>query len=313
MKAKRIFLLAILSGLITTAIFIVFMNQTTLNAMKETVPMVEVVTANEDIMDNQEITEDLLDLKKIPEDQLHPQVVTNIEDILHKYTSADIRQGEIVMHHRIQQDEEEAEIVAKKITEGYRAVSISVDYVSSVSNLTEPEDIVDVVLSVEGESTIESELILEEVRVLSVGQRMVEKQNEEVIEEYFSITLELSPEDSIQLINASERGTLHLVLHSKRVTEEEVEEDNDTVDGEKTEEDSVEYEDATILSLPQRSIIRSEPSLSAPILTVVDKGTVLKDQNEQETDEEGRIWFLIETPDEIDGWISGRIVKMEGE
>ena len=40
------------------------------------------------------------------------------------------------------------------------------------------------------------------------------KEDEEYVE-YSSVTLELKPEDAVKLVNASEKGDLHLTIHSK--------------------------------------------------------------------------------------------------
>ncbi|RLQ84894.1 Flp pilus assembly protein CpaB [Planomicrobium sp. Y74] len=305
MKPKRILILALLSGLITTVVFYLFIGQVQPGTAEQQPVMQSIVTAAIDMQENQQLTEDNLAVVEMPEAQVHGQAVKDKSELVGKFTSAPIKAGEVVMSHRIQQ-EEEAKVISKKVAEGFRAVSISVDFVKSVSNLIEPEDYVDITLTKTSDNTgtapEPTELILEKVKVLAVGQRLTESKEEEPSIEYFSVTLELEPEDAVNLIDASNQGSLQLLLHSKLLSEatSEQQEMNDVGS-------------SGIFVLPERSLIRLNPSLSASVVTVVEKGTSLKHLNEEKVDEDGRLWFQVETEEKQQGWISSRIIKFENE
>jgi pilus assembly protein CpaB len=311
LKPKKILLLALASGLITTMIFYLFVNQSKPNASKK-LPMVSVATVNQDIAENQQITKESITMVEVPEAQVHAQAIKDKEAIIGKFTTAPIKAGEVVMRHRILQKEEEATYISKKIQEGYRAVSISVDFVKSVSNLVEPGDMVDIVLTKgqEGEEKtgFRTEVVLKEVKVLAVGQRMVERKKEGTPVEYLAVTLELMEEDAVRLIDASGHGSLQLILHSKLLPTDETEENDDQA------EDAAKLTSASeVVALPPNSLIRSEPQLSAPVIDVVASGTTLEYLDQREKDDQDRIWFLVETPEKKQGWISSRIVKHESE
>ncbi|MCI2257068.1 Flp pilus assembly protein CpaB [Domibacillus sp. PGB-M46] len=311
MKTRRLVFLAIISGLITTMLFYVFLKKEKEETAGPPVSMVKAVQAVQDIEKNEKITEENITTIEIPEDQLHPETVQDPQTILGKHTSANLKQGEIIMQHRIQKVEEEAKVVSRKIKEGYRAVSISTDYVKAVSNLIEPEDFVDVVLIEQplesAPKLVNTELILEKVKVLSVGKRMVEKGevSEEAKEgaepEYSAVTLELNQYDSIKLINASARGGLQLILHS-RLSTKKVNQNKDSL------EETLEKAPggAQFLPVPKRSIIRAKPHLNAHVITVVKEDTELIFLGDQRRDEEDRLWFRVETPDGNQGWISSQ-------
>jgi len=103
-----------------------------------------------------------------------------------------------------------------------------VNIVESVSNLIEPEDNVDVIFSEDIEQDglekkVNTEILLQNIRVLAVGKRLNEKENKDwKVEdekddkvEYISVTLELKPQDIVKLINADERGSIKLTLRSE--------------------------------------------------------------------------------------------------
>lgn len=218
MKSKIILALAIIMGIATTVLFYRYMQQfDTKQAVNENTQ--EVVVAAEAIKRNQRITGDMLELKSLPIGGLHPQTVRSIEEVTGLYATADIAKGEAVLKHRTMSEAEEELFVSRKVRDGYRAVAVGADFVRSVSNLIEPEDWVDVVYTEtidngSGEQTV-SRMLLENVRVLAVGRRMIESSTKEDYVEYSSVTLELLSPDAVKLIQASERGTLHFILRSR--------------------------------------------------------------------------------------------------
>lgn len=219
MRSRVLFLLAILMGIITTAIFFYTtqMDQKSDDNMTET-PMVDVVVAAHAIEAHKILSKEDVKMKKIPEDELHPSMVQSVDNVVGKFTTDFVEQGEFIYHHRMKSTLEESILVSRKIDDGYRGVSIGVDIVRSVSNLIEPEDYVDVIFSYEAEvpeldrEEIVSVLLFENVRVLAVGRKLVRNPNGEDYVEYSSITLQLEPDDVVELVNASETGTIHLAV-----------------------------------------------------------------------------------------------------
>ncbi len=209
-------------GVITTILFYNYMKQYDATTVVNE-NMVEVAVATQLLKNNERITLDKVEVMNIPEKGLHPQAVTAVEELEGLIVNADIEQGEVILNHRVQREEDEKLFVSRKVRDGFRAVSIGVNFVQSVSNLVEPEDYVDVVFSevikVDDENIVNTELILENVRVLAVGRKLIESTTGESYMEYSAATLELTREGTVKLINASERGNIQLTLHS-RVEEE---------------------------------------------------------------------------------------------
>ncbi|WIJ24880.1 Flp pilus assembly protein CpaB [Devosia sp. RR2S18] len=113
------------------------------------------------------------------------------------------------------------------LSEGMRGVSVGVTAVSSAGGFVVPNDRVDVVLTTQGEAGEQSEVILSNVRVLAIGQRLGElgesggavdpsepRPKPVVFDSSTIATLELTPAQAQTLINASTRGQLTLTLRS---------------------------------------------------------------------------------------------------
>lgn len=202
-------------GIITTVLFFNYTKQFETKEVVQEQPMIQVVKAKEKIAENQLITKEVLEVVNVPEENIHPQAVTDVKQAAGNYTSSVIEKGEILLTHRIKKQENETLIVSRKVKEGYRAVSVGTNMVQSVTNMIEPEDYVDVILTKKDDKDKNpSEQIFSNVRVLAVGRKMKAPVNgKSTYVEYSAVTLELKPEQALALVNASAKGNIHFILH----------------------------------------------------------------------------------------------------
>jgi pilus assembly protein CpaB len=171
--------------------------------------------AKKAIKRNETIGADAIELAQVPSRGLHPQAIKTLAAAQGKIADTDIAPGELLLSHHLQDRKEESLLVSRKVRDGYRAVSVGVNLVRSVSNLIEPEDEVDVIATpekVSGQPSPPSALLLEKARVLAIGRRMVEANAETPYVEYASVTLEVKPAEAVAIVNAQEHGTLSLSL-----------------------------------------------------------------------------------------------------
>lgn len=225
MKSRNILIAALIMAVVTTILFRQYLTELD-KKYKKAQNKVSIVVTNQNIAKNQKITKEMLQFKELSADSVHPEAVRKMEDLIGDYALTDIKAGEELFSSRFTNQFEEDTLVTRKIREGYRAISIEVNYVESVSNLIKPEDYVDVVFSEKNkDSSIETQTILENIRVLAVGKRITEDEPANKDEKtaaqkpaealYNSVTVELKPEDILKLANSDERGNIKLVLRSK--------------------------------------------------------------------------------------------------
>lgn len=233
MKSRNILIFALIMAVVTTLLFNNYMKNLE-SKYKKAQNKVTVVVAKQSIKENQRVTKEMLELKEISADAVLPEAVKKMEDVIGKYAIVDIRQDEMLMPFRFTNQFEETQLITRKIRDGYRAVSIEVNYVESVSNLIQPEDDVDVVYTENnkqenGKSTANAEVVLENVRVLAVGSRLNVKEPQASADnkgeaqqkqadhgvEYTAVTLELKTEDAVKLISDDASGNIKLLLRSK--------------------------------------------------------------------------------------------------
>lgn len=217
-------------GIVTTVLFFNYMNQQKEAPALKDVKYINVLAAKQEINENTKITSDMLEVISVPESAVLPQALKTATEAEGKIAAASMAAGEILLANHLKDQKDEALFVSKKVREGYRAMSIGVNIVQSVSNLIEPGDHVDIVYSKEDKTkgpidpntgkttgTFESEILLKDVPVLAIGRRMVEAEADTPYAEYAQVTLELTPEDGVTAINADEDPdvTLSLMLHSR--------------------------------------------------------------------------------------------------
>jgi pilus assembly protein CpaB len=224
MRSKVVLLLALVMAVVTTALFFQYMKslQTTTTTAVLTKPTVEIVVAVEQIEKNERISKEKIKLVQVDEVNAHPQAIRDINDVVNTLATATIVKDEPILSHRIITDKEESTFVSRKIKDGYRAVSVGVNINQSVTNLIEPEDEVDVIFTKKvkknGNEITVSKMILQKVRVMAIGRKLVNSEDsEEPYVEYSSVTLELKPADALSLVRSSEEGSIHFILHQRPV------------------------------------------------------------------------------------------------
>lgn len=227
MRSKVVLLLALVMAAVTTALFFQYMKgfKTTTTTVVTT-PTVGVVVAVEQIEKNERISAEKLKIVQLEEKNAHPQAILNIDEVIDKLATTTIIKDEPILSHRIISEKEETTFVSRKIKEDYRAVSVGVNINQSVTNLIEPEDEVDVILTkrlkANGTEKVLSEIVLKKVRVIAVGRKMVNSEDsEEPYVEYSSVTVELRPVDAITLVRSTEEGNIHFILHQRPVEPKE--------------------------------------------------------------------------------------------
>jgi pilus assembly protein CpaB len=218
MRSKFILLSAVLMGMVTTLLFYQYTKKISVEKTA-TAKTVEIVVAKEKIEKNETITAKKLKVVQMPEKAVLPQSLKSVGDAEGKIATSVIEKDEPVLSHHLVSAQEEGVYVSRKVREGYRAVSVGVNFNQSISNLMEPEDMVDVVFTKEvKDQTIppETTMLLQKVRVLAVGRQIVTPdQSKEKYVEYSSVTLEVKPEDAMKLINASEQGKIQFILYKR--------------------------------------------------------------------------------------------------
>lgn len=143
-----------------------------------------------------------------PESDLPPGSFATADDLFKdgdRTVLYPLEQGEPLFASKLTGPGERAAL-SRLISDGNRAVTLRVNDVAGVGGLVLPGDRVDVVLT----TSDVAEVILQDVRILSIDQMADEKSTEATVAH--TVTVEASPEAAQKLVLAQSVGSLSLVL-----------------------------------------------------------------------------------------------------
>ena len=224
---KKIKIIAALSALVAVISMSVFLSNQSANAEKAKMERVSVIVARAEIPSNTVITEDMVAKVELPKEGAYDGVFNNVEDVVGKMTNAIIYANEPVNSSRIYSKETSSTFgLAYIVPDGLRGMSVLVDYDTGVSSLIKNGNFVDIIFSGEVEyhvlqngedATIKktfTSLILQDIEVIAVDSDITSKANSTASakEGYTSLTLALSPQDTLKLSYAVKNGSVWLTV-----------------------------------------------------------------------------------------------------
>ena len=197
-----------------------------------------VVVAAVDIPAFTPITGDMLTFKQVPMGYAHPLAAHALEEAVGLVTEREIIAGEELLPSELKQYGETDSGLSYIVPEGMRAVTVAVDEVSGIAGFLQRGDYVDVlsyttatVQSVTTEQAADGTqqttqtaqsvsttvVAAQNVRVAAVGMSLskaaVAAEGEAVMG-YNSVTLFLTPEDAMRVMQGTKSGVITLILRS---------------------------------------------------------------------------------------------------
>lgn len=209
---KPIILIAIALGCGLVAAVGVYQQ---MNSAASQVEKVGVVVAKKEININEALNEENVELAEWEPNQVLEGAISTLEDLEGAYARARFYPGEAILEGKIRDGTKSGNSIG--VPEGYRVISVKVSLDSSVSNLVEPGDRVDVIVVLNdcGPELALAKTILTAARVYAVNSELTPSLDpEKAPEEARAVSLILKPEQIEKLALAAEMGTIKLSLRS---------------------------------------------------------------------------------------------------
>lgn len=196
-------------------------------AVREQASQTAVLVAKKDILKGAAIEADSLDEKVVPNQYIQPQAVTSFDRIAGMVAVASIARGEQITLTKLSYPRERGGL-AEVTPVGKRAVTISVDNISSLAGMIKAGDYVDVLAILplpvqmpDGKQTAQAATmpLFQNVLVLAVGQEIGAVQESESRYKDKTaasplITLALAPQEANLIAFVQEQGKIRLILRS---------------------------------------------------------------------------------------------------
>jgi len=181
-------------------------------------PTAPVVVAAKDIEVANALRVDQLTVVQWPKDGVPKGGFTSLEEAAGRVAVLPMGAGEPVLEPKLAPQGTPAGMTAL-VSPGKRAMTVKVDEASGVAGFVVPNNRVDVVASINrGDFSKDpfARVVLENLRVLGTGQRIVEKQPDGKPQVVPTVTLEVNPVEGERLALASQEGHLSLVLRTQK-------------------------------------------------------------------------------------------------
>ena len=223
LRPKQILLLAGGAAVIMFTVVYFALNSVTKTGeivhIEETKPanMTSVVVASANIAPRAMIKENMLQLKEIPNDSLPEGAITDIASVINIPAKVAIFSGDIITKQKIYKNTEQSSFIGT-IPADCRAISIGVSDVTGVDGFAKPGDYVDLLLVEHNDTSATTNVLLQNVLLLSINANMSntaaegENPNTTAISNPSIATFALRPEEAIKLISASKLGEIYLML-----------------------------------------------------------------------------------------------------
>ncbi|MGN1025080.1 MAG: Flp pilus assembly protein CpaB [Faecousia sp.] len=191
-------------------------------------PHTMVVVAAVNIPENTRITADMVTLRSISDDSLLANYMVDTESVIGMVMTGDVYAGEQIIRDRlvrIGETDTNRKTLAYAVKPGMRAVTIFVDQDTGLVNFLKPGNRVDVLANYTREETrpvlnkeeeLEwvqiptTQLLAQNVQILAVGSSM----DKNGASEYTTVTLEVTPQDALNISAVDCWGSLRLLPRS---------------------------------------------------------------------------------------------------
>ncbi len=222
MKRTRILAL-LLAVIVMIMMAIILLPKESVNESMEEAKKT-VVVAKQTIPAYTEITEDMVETIEYPESAVAPNAVSDLENAIGCSTLVEISAQEVLMSNHLLKAEDIAGGLGLLLDDGMRAMSVSVDSVTGVSNLLKVGNKVDVIVVLNAPENVDNEngdlvnnesvakILLENIEVVALDTTLIGNPVGDDGEPYYTtVTLAVSPQDALSLALACYEGSVYLI------------------------------------------------------------------------------------------------------
>lgn len=212
---KKIRLVALIAAVVTALGLFFFLKSLNKPA---TVAKATVIVAASNISQNTTITQTMIKKVSLPAESVLSGAVTNESQVVGKVVNTDLVAGEqIVGSQLVKAGEVGSSTLAYAVKAGDRAITVGVDDVSGLDGMIKPGNAVDIIAQnkvAQGSTTVPgATLLLQNITVLAVDQ-VLTKDGVAQGKTYKTVTLDVTPNQAVQLSYYVSTGTIRMILRS---------------------------------------------------------------------------------------------------
>jgi pilus assembly protein CpaB len=175
---------------------------------------VAVVVAKGDLPKGAHISTATVAVREIPAEYAHSSAVApdSFDRIDGQALAYPVKSGEMILWGLL--EAQKPPTFSARVEDGRRALTLQVDEINSISGMLEPGDMIDLIVTVDQGGRKRIAPLLQGVRVMATGQRVVDDPASGERRQYSTLTLDTTPEQARDLILAREAGKLTALLRN---------------------------------------------------------------------------------------------------
>jgi pilus assembly protein CpaB len=173
---------------------------------------VPVLVAAQDIPVNTAIAKEMLAVKNIPEGFAHPSALHSPEEAVGKISKTPLLKAEQILTSKVA-SKEQPNRFSYHIPEKQRAITLAVTEVTGVAGFPTVGDRVDILLASEKTGVLTVSALFQNKEILATGG-VIQPQEDGQQRVVPTLTLSLTPAETMQLVIAEDTGRFRLTLRS---------------------------------------------------------------------------------------------------
>ena len=225
---KKIRILALVSAIAVMVSLYFYLSNQNKMVTENSIKKVEIVVMKTDVEENTVITNEMVEIVSVPEDSVHVDTALNLEEVIGSMNVVKLYYNEPLLKSKLisPNDDNSTLGLAYVLPKGLRGMSIDVEYSTGLSSMLKVGNQVDIIyngnvsynVNIAGESVALSQpvssLLLQNIKITGLDSFL----NDEGVNSsnsnnsYQTVTLELSPQDTLKLAYGLQNGTVYLAL-----------------------------------------------------------------------------------------------------
>lgn len=224
---KKVYLIAVVFALlaaIATYLFASHLDSKTTLKDADTIP---VIIALKDIPENTIITEDMLstdagnfEVKQVPKDFASTDAVGDLNELKDKVLCVEVKANDQINARSYVGEDSDKVGLSFKLAEGHQAYALRASDVNGVDGYISPGDTVDVITyETDNSGKVKGKTAYKNLKVLRVSNNSdyaTASTNDSAITSYSTITVDVTKEQALKLIEVENGSDYKLVLNSRK-------------------------------------------------------------------------------------------------
>jgi pilus assembly protein CpaB len=175
---------------------------------------IQVIVASRELKRGDKINSDTVSVRAIPIDYAHSAAIlpASFDRVEGQTLAYPVKPGEMILWGLM--EGKKVPTFSARVETGYRAMTVAVDEINSISGLLEPGDIIDLLVTIDQNGKKVTRPLLQSVSVMATGQRVADGSRDDQRHHYSTVTVNLTPLQAKQMIMARDAGRITALLRN---------------------------------------------------------------------------------------------------